>query len=227
MFEALAPSADTLPPEAANARDAERLAALRELAEIGMRLARRVVAAAEAGETVGDAALTYARIARAVRQTLALEARLEGEALEGRRRAEAERQTAQAQAAALRAEAASAPTRERRRLVSRAVNRAIEHEGEAGERMDYLQDRLLDVLNDREDDEDFLNLPIGELVAMICKDLNVDFDATLWEDETWARAEAAARAAPTAAPPDDFTPGHDAAPPRPALRPAAPSWLSG
>ena len=45
----------------------------------------------------------------------------------------------------------------------------------------------------RETDDDFLERQVGELVARICKALDVTVDWSLWEDETWAIEEAAAR----------------------------------
>jgi hypothetical protein len=62
----------------------QRLRMLRELAEIGMRLARGVEQQAQDADAAdrpsgGDLGLVFSRIARAVRQTLALEAKLEGE----------------------------------------------------------------------------------------------------------------------------------------------------
>jgi hypothetical protein len=208
----------------AGGRAAQRLEMLRELAGIGMRLARgveRQAKEADAGEgrPAGDLGLVFARIARAVRQTLALEARLEGE-LEARAR----------EAAAIRerrlAEAARAPVERRARLVRRAVARAIEADAEEGE-VEQLFDDLDERLADREDDDDFLDRPVSELVARICKDLGVTPDWSLWEDEGWAIEEAAARrqASSGEAPGPDTT--HDP-PPSTHLRPGgAPSWLSG
>ncbi|HEX4711153.1 hypothetical protein [Phenylobacterium sp.] len=64
-------------------------------------------------------------------------------------------------------------------------------------------------------------------MALICKDLGVKADLSLWEDEAWAMAE---RAAPTQTPSGE-APGPDTThdpPPSTHLRPdGAPSWLSG
>jgi hypothetical protein len=62
-----------------------------------------------------------------------------------------------------------------------------------------LDERLEDA-----DDRDFVDRPIGELVAGICRDLGVTPDWSLWEDESWAieALKAPAPDAPGAAPPD-------------------------
>jgi len=187
---------------------------LRELAEIGMRLARRVARQAEEADA-GDAGLVFSRIARAVRQTLALEARLEGELAVLTRKAAVEREQAAERAA-------RAPVRERVRIVRRAVARAIEADADEDD-VEQLFDDLGERLCDREDDADFLDRPVGELVALICKDLGVAADPSLWEDEAWARAEATARAIAADAPGPE--PGDG--PPPATLPSAAPIWLSG
>jgi hypothetical protein len=174
---------------AAHGRTEQRLAMLRELCEIGMRLARGVERQAENPETAsGDLGLAFSRIARAVRQTLALEARLEGEreARVQEERAMRDRQSARATRSSV---------ERRSRLVRRAVGQAIEADAEESD-FEQLFDDLDERLADREDDDGFLDRPVGELVARICKDLGVAVDWSLWEDEDWALAEAAARAKP-------------------------------
>src|SRR5690349_3387401 len=103
---------------------------LAELSELGLGLARDLQARALAAEdvkTAADLGLAFHRIARSVRQTLALEARLE------RDRERAAREAAQAAAEAAAAEPRRTP-RVARRLVEvrAAVERVIcaETEGE-------------------------------------------------------------------------------------------------
>ncbi len=117
--------------------------------------------------------------------------------------------------------AARAPVEQRSRLVRRAVAQAIEADAEEDD-FEQLFEDLDERLADREDDGDFLDRPVSELVARICKDLGVSPDWSLWEDEAWARAEAAARARPPPADIPDADP-----PPRPVRTAAAPMWLSG
>lgn len=210
-----APPSDPSPDRAAL-----RLAMLHELAEIGMRLARGVERRAEAPDAAkGDLGLVFSRIARAVRQTLALEARLEGE-VEARVREEQAIREDQL------ARAARAPIDRRCKLVRRAVGQAIEADANESD-FEQLFEDLDEQLADREDEDDFLDRPVSELVARICKDLGVAVDWSLWEDEDWAIEEVAARTqAPSGeAPAPD--PPHDP-PPSTHLPPdGAPSWLSG
>lgn len=206
-------------------RSAQRLAMLRELAEIGMRLARGVERQAEEPEAApGDVGLVFSRIARAVRQTLALEARLEEEFQVRAKQEQGDRDYR-------RAREARAPIDRRSRLVRRAVASAIEADTDDIESAEQLLECLDERLGDREADDDFMGRPIGELVALICKNLGVRADLSLWEDEAWAMEEAAARARP----PSDGQPAPELAPETAydALSPVrlasagAPSWLSG
>lgn len=145
-------------------RAAKRQALLGELAEIGMALARDLPRQAAAPDADLDAvALKYARISRAVRRTLALEARFEQDTLEWTTRA-AKRRGA------------------RRKLdVEQLVTRAIESEfsEEVAEHLvDKLDERLLEDL-----DEDYAEAPLPMLAAQICQALGVPFDPALWEEE--------------------------------------------
>jgi hypothetical protein len=179
---------------AAQARTARQLAMLQELAEIGMQIARAVrdeaLARTEraADERAparpspfggGDLGLVYSRIARAVRQTLALESRL----ADGIEKARTEQ--ARSQVAAVRT-----AFDERQHEVRDYVAEAIE--AEAAERGTPERDveRLLDDLDERLEDGDYdealADAPIGDLVARICADLGVTPDWSLWDDQAWA-----------------------------------------
>jgi hypothetical protein len=145
-------------------RAATRQALLGELAEIGMALARDLPRqAAEPDADVDAIALKYARISRAVRQTLALEARFEQDAVEGTARVAKQRGA------------------RRKREVERLVTRAIEAEfsEEAAEDLtSELDERLLGDL-----DTDYADAPLAILATQICRDLGVPFDPAAWEDE--------------------------------------------
>jgi hypothetical protein len=206
-------------PEA-DTRTHQRLAILRELAEIGMRLARGVERQAEDPEAApGDVGLVFSRIARAVRQTLALEARFEAE-LQTRLLME------QGEAEDRRVREAYAPISQRSDVVRRAVGQAIEADAEDEDQEEQLFEALDERLDEHEDENDYLDRPIGELVAQICKDLGVRADLSLWEDEDWAIEEAAERAPEAVeAPESEAVPDPSASTHSPPA--GAPSWLSG
>jgi hypothetical protein len=139
-----------------------RHAMLQELAEIGMELARDLRDQQKI-EPRPDAGLVYARIARAVRQTLALQARLEAEA-----KVETVR-TVRANADGKKAQ------------VSHIITDLIEDDDDAGdaetvERLTSLYEHLADA-----DDADFADKSIPEIVAQVCHDLGVPFDPERWD----------------------------------------------
>ncbi len=176
---------------------AERhLRLLQELAEIGMDIARAVraeaVAEADAAEPApsrfgnADPGLVFSRIARAVRQTLALEARIaEGIA------------TARVEEDKRRADEASLEFDLREQEVRDYVIEAIEAEAAERQAPDSHIERLLDDLDERMNEGDYdealADGPIGELVARICADLGVTPDWSLWDDQDWAIEHLAAR----------------------------------
>jgi hypothetical protein len=169
------PSGDT--PDPAQDRAERHLRVLQELAELGMSLARDV--AARAAETADpDLVLAFSRIARAVRQTVALEAKLADD-----------RETARADHARRLAQETAARGGRRKKFVEDAVERAIYAEAQGETAEDLLGD-LYERLQDPRDDADFADRPIGELIADICKALGVTPDPSLWEDEDWAIEEA-------------------------------------
>jgi hypothetical protein len=168
-------SADAASPSPLDETEAERsdwqLAMLRELAELGMELARAIqgralaqIAASEAAAAPpggGDGALGFLRANRAVRQTLALRAKLVADRRAGIVAAEQER-------------------RQRHKMkVKRSVQRLISNEHSPFKKQDWLDDlkgRIEDL-----DDTDFGDRPIGEIVARICRDLGIAFDRSRWE----------------------------------------------
>jgi hypothetical protein len=183
------------PQDPAAARADKRLLRLDELAELGMQLARDLVReqaaraqAAEAGEAAPpariDPGLAFARISRAVRLTLALEARFdEGRFDKGL--------PAPAPAPA----SAPAPTpprpptpheraEERRETIAFYVQDAAYNEYDASEH-EQLEEDIREVL-DAFEDETINDRPIGEVVEEICKALGVVFDFTL---HSWRELE--------------------------------------
>ena len=181
------------------ARAERRLRVLAELADIGMEISRalreRVAQQVGEDETKGDPGLAFSRIARAVRQTLALDAKLDQERQVARGLALAHLAEAQAKV-----ERAAAHERLRglirKSVVRDAVEQAIDDQAEGDD-----VERLVTDLRERLDDEDeydaldFNDRPIGEMVVQICRDLGLTIDLSLWEDEEWAIEEAEARTA--------------------------------
>ena len=189
---------DLFSDEAVAAQAARHVRMLQELAEIGMNVARAVgrqiaaepVAGAEpaAEPAGGNPGLVLTRIARCVRQTVALEAKLTADYRAWVGKSAAERAAALVEQAE-RAAAAEARRRERKKnQVERAAKTVIEG---AARPEDY-HPRLRDVkewLWDSDDDDDFADRPIGEIIAKICDDLHIPFDVVKWQDESWAREE--------------------------------------
>ena len=156
-----------------------QVALLGELAEIGLDVAREIGRQAKAQPdpaALQHIAMAYSRVSRAVRLTLMLQTRLANDL-----------ETA-AQAQAEDAELFEPAYRHKFR-VERIVERQIkaEHDNEAD------IDRLAIEAGERLDDEDLygdvLDKPIGELVALICKDLGLNPDWSKLAEEAWAKAE--------------------------------------
>ena len=153
---------------------AERqLEALNELVGIGLNIARAIErqVSGPGPQSIADldaAALAYARVARAVRQTVMLQSKLQ-----------AERNAAAAKAGDLRAR------------VARIVRRAIEDAHDDAEQVERLAAEAAERL-EQERYGDLLTRPIGEIVAAICKDLGLEPDWPALKDDI-AAAEALAR----------------------------------
>lgn len=182
--------ADTAAPPSLD-RAERRLVMLDRLAEIGMALAegvrRQAQDAEAAGEAPADLSLKFARIARAVRQTLALQARFEAEVVQAAREVQAREQRQAAQAA----EARRRQGHQRRMEAGEIVERLFETEY-ADYDLEAFEGEVAEWLEDDRGDEAFAQAPIGELVFAICQDLKLDFDWAKWPDEDWAIEAAAA-----------------------------------
>lgn len=193
---------------------------LGELAEMGLQMAkatgRQALARAEEDPAgiqgpEDNLAMAYARVARAVRLTLMLQARVVDDIqaldLGEQKRAAKDRE----------AEARNAPEYQHKARVERIVERVAQ---EAHGRDEDEVDRLVSEASERLDDDDIwrdiLSHPVGELVAGICRDLGLDPDWTRLAQEAWAREEIA-----SGAPNSPFLPS----PPPPAGRGAEESGL--
>lgn len=178
-------SAEPISADPSSDRAERRLRILQELAEIGMDLARAVRTRALAADADPSAAvdlgLSFSRIARAVRQTVALEARLE----QDRQAAAAERAERQARDAREQADKHKARIRG---LVERAID--AEASGEAAE--DLLGD-LDERLEDADDLAGFADRPVAEIVQHICRELDVTPPPALWDEAEWGLAGGGAK----------------------------------
>ena len=182
---------------------ARRLAVLQELTEAGMEIvaALRVETQARAeaqsqalaqGEApppgVGDLALTFSRVARAVRQTLALEARLVRDHHQDSA-GEAARPAPAPSSEPVRPP--PSPARQKRAYeISRVVDEAIEAEVADVDESEDLFNAMSEHLDEAADRLDFMDRPVGAIIADICRALDLSPDWSLWADRDWAMAEA-------------------------------------
>ncbi len=184
------PSETTAQADAWRPAMVRQIEMLGEMAEAGfdMVMAMRRLALATMDEPAqGDGAkpaidvealgLAFSRVSRAVRMTLALQAK----AIEDIRAFD--------RGDAPKPKPAASPADVRRQRVKGVVDRAILAEHGAGrefEQMSRFAERLLE---DENLCDDILSRPMSELVDMICRDLGLKPDWTLFAEETWAQRE--------------------------------------
>lgn len=190
----LRPESDDPHVAAAIARAEQRRARLERLSEIGMALAEQVGAHAAAAmaavneEAGGDPARAFATVSRAVRMTLALEARFDDQIMAMRRgqlpaprgyRSMPADKAGEAEAAHMVARQPD-PRRDRAdKAVREAIHLEVETITHAREKIDALNERLFD----SEAYDVLLDMPVRETVAAICADLGLNPDWDLWSDE--------------------------------------------
>ena len=193
------PSAFATPQDApdpagpdADARARRQLGLLEELADMGMEIARAVHRQAtgqgdvriEAGDPLfADPVLAFTRVSRAVRLTLALEARVQ-EQIDARRAAASSARTSWS------AETMSAVETFKRRLFAVAGRPDEDDDGaarceiaEIGWR--ELRERLVETEADDETETEEADerRPVGEIIGDICRSLGVKPDWSLWAQE--------------------------------------------
>lgn len=148
--------------------------------------------AAEPGRVVqGDVALAYARASRAVRLTVALQAKLIKD-LQALDEVDARlRRGAQAEAERARQAVETARKERVERIVERVIRAELADEDEA--------DRLAEAAWERLDHDDIYGdltaRPVGEIIARVCRDLGLSPDWAALAEEAWAREEIAGGAA--------------------------------
>jgi hypothetical protein len=202
------PQAEPAPAESAGARALleRQLGVLGRLAEAGLNVALAIeqqatAAAAEApnaagsppsaepGRVVqGDVALAYARAARAVRLTVALQAKLLKD-LQALDEADARRRRGE-QAEVERARQAQEDARKERveRIVERVILAEFGDEEDADE-AERLAEAAFERLDHDEIYGDLTAQPIGEIIARVCRDLGLSPDWSQLAEEAWAREE--------------------------------------
>jgi hypothetical protein len=192
MSDAATPVDETSDPSVLRAE--RRLRLLEELAEIGMALARDLRDQAEASDADApgrrDPADAFARLSRAVRLTLALEARTD----QALRDLKAGIEPAREEARARGAERARAQDRDLRHdqvfnLVFDAAKAEVDDHEAFGEVFEALVERM-------EEDEGYADLrerPLREIVERLCRDLELTPDWSQWRDDGWAPGYSPAR----------------------------------
>jgi len=152
---------------------------LAELAELGLGLARELQAQALAAETPAEraeAALAFQRVGRAVRQSIALEAKLERDRVRDAR-AEAE----------ARDRLRETRTAERRREARLAVEKVIWRTVDSERRAEALRDGLTERIELESFKDDFLDGPAEAAIERLCRSLGLmtpaELDALTAQDD--------------------------------------------
>jgi hypothetical protein len=165
----------------------QQIQMLTRLAETGLNIAAAVErqAMSDTLPLDRDWGLTYSRIARAVRQTIALQSKLMHD-LAALDEVQANRPPAPDLAAKAERDRAAARTDR----IGRIADRVIDAECDNERTVERLSDTLWERLRDDDIYGDLGDRPIGEIVALICKDLGLSPDWSRWAHEAWAVAEA-------------------------------------
>jgi hypothetical protein len=179
-------------PDASVVLAESRLRMLRRLAEIGMELAERTLntetAAAEKGRDPAD---SFARLSRAIRLTLILEAKTEAELRDLRAGVVRVREEERIRTAERHEAAATKEAQERavkvRELVAEAAEFEIADAYEFAGRYVALHERL----DEDPAYEDLSGRPLRETVERLCKDLMLTPDWSRWDGEGWIKQEGA------------------------------------
>jgi len=178
-----------------------RLRLLRELAEIGMELARRSLntgapadgeSITETGRSRGrDPAEAFAPLSRAIRLTLTLEAKTAAELRDLKAGVVREREEERTRTAKGREAAAAKDAKERAVRVRELVAEAAEFE--IADVYEFAQ--VYHALHERLDEDPAYDdcgvRPLRETVERLCKDLMLSPDWSRWDGEGWIREEGA------------------------------------
>jgi len=166
------------------ARAERRLRLLEELAEIGMELARALKPGAEPDKTTAseapgkDPAAAFAPLSRAIRLTLALEARTDQDLRDLKAGVSRARKEARAKAAH--------DCGAREQQVRELVLNVAERECESLEAFDDIEEALQERLDYDEAYNESGQRPVRQTVERLCKDLGLTPDWSRWAGEGWA-----------------------------------------
>ena len=198
------------------ARAERRLRLLEELSEIGMELARALKPGPDADKTAAEApgkdpAAAFAPLSRAIRLTLALEARTDQDLRDLKAGVSRARKEARAKAAH--------DCGAREQQVRELVLNVAERECETLEAFDEISEALQERLDYDEAYDESGQRPVRQTVERLCKDLGLTPDWSRWAGEGWAYEETPTR--------PRFSPFHQPSP-RPILGDeAAPQPIPG
>jgi regulator of protease activity HflC (stomatin/prohibitin superfamily) len=164
--------------ESAVARARRLLALLRELSEAGMNLVRGLSRELKDGASAVDIEIRYCRLAKAIRQLVALEARL-GQALDDVAAGRWEAEEAERSLRALTAQA-------RKDAAFETLEQAVREAGD-GEAFEKLTERLDDWYSERSVEREFTDKPVAEIILGACKALGITPDPALLTDEAMSQ----------------------------------------
>lgn len=154
-------------PTASSERREEILGELAEWMHAAAREAQRRLLAAETTDDFAKLTASLAKLARGVRQSILLHRRLETERLAAAQKAEE---------MAARSEGTSefVPRHLKRVRLRTAITRHVWREFEDDEEAELFRDDLNARLDELETADDFLDIPIDELIAGLCRDLGFE-----------------------------------------------------
>lgn len=186
------PYTDDTPDPAAWTQAALRrqVEVLERMAEAALELAVAIKDQAIHDGTAAEAAMPFSRVARSARMIALLQSRLLKDMDEARRRDALDPDSDEALVEAARKAALTDPAYRHKFRVERVFDRVAK--AACAEDEDRI-DRLVIEAGERLDDDDLygdiLQKPVGELVALLCRDLGLDPDWTRLAQEAWAQAE--------------------------------------
>jgi hypothetical protein len=175
------PHPDETPDPAAFTQAALRrqVEVLERMAEAALELAAAIKDQAIYHGPAAEAAMPFSRVARAARMIALLQSRLLKDMDEARRRDAASDDPA----------VSDDPLHVRKARVERIVGRIAKARTDDEGRVDRLMIEAGERLDDDDIYGDVLTKPVGELVALICRDLGLDPDWTRLAQEAWAQEE--------------------------------------